>query len=155
MPFTEIQPNDYDDVLPAAIGSWWYFLTFLLPAIVYVVPAIARWRYIVWLVPVAFIASCLGYFVYWLSIDYVLMDYYRKTGYLNTVDTWYVFMPIFRGIPNALVATAGCTFIGWAISRRGLFEPQNESQDRVHETKPPGYTSSDNPYEPPHSQSGG
>ena len=145
---TETQPIDYPAALNAAIGSWWYVLTFLLPGLVYLFPAIVRWRFILWLIPVAFVASCVGYFVYWRSIDWALMDYYRRTGYFNTADTWYVFMPILRGVPNAVAATTVCTLIGWALSRR----PANTNDSR------PGASvaspeliriETGNPYEPP------
>lgn len=145
---TETQPSDYAAAYDAAIDSWWYALTFLLPGLVYLVPAIVRWRYILWLIPVAFVASCMGYFVYWRSIDWALMDYYRRTGYFNTADTWYVFMPIFRGIPNALAATTICTLIGWVLSRRPSHgnancpHPTVDSDDRRRAV-------TGNPYEPP------
>ncbi|QDT04845.1 hypothetical protein K227x_32420 [Rubripirellula lacrimiformis] len=146
---TEIQPNDYASALDAAIASRWYLLTFLLPALVYLAPAVVRWRYILWLIPIAFIASCVGYFVYWRSIDWALMDYYRRTGYFNSADTWYVFMPIFRGIPNVLVATTICTLVGWGISRR----PKRRTELSIAPTAPPGsrepVNATGNPYEAP------
>ena len=71
---TETQPNDYPAALDAAMASWWYLLTFVLPGLVYLVPAVTRWRYILWLIPVAFFAACFGCFVYWRSIDWALMD---------------------------------------------------------------------------------
>ena len=153
----DTQPSDYHDAFAAAIGSWWYFLTFLLPGMVYVLPAIKRWRYILWLIPVAFIASCIGYFIYWRSIDWALMAYYHKTGYFNTADTWYAFMPIFRGIPNALVATIACTMIGWLVSRRGLYETQIDTQTIAYDAPLADHIGSQNPYEPPRtpSQNGG
>lgn len=144
---TEAQPSDYPAALDAAIASWWYALTFLLPGLVYLVPAFFRWRYILWLIPVAFIASCFGYFLYWRSIDWALMDYYRRTGYFNTADTWYVFMPIFRGIPNALAATTICTLIGWRISLR--WHQQITPPDPTGNTSVHAHSNSSNPYEAP------
>lgn len=150
---TEIQPIDYPKYLEAAIGSWWYFLTLLLPGLVFLVPAITRWRYILWLVPLAFLASCFGYLVYWRSIDWALMDYYRRTGYLNSSDTWYSFMPLFRGVPNAIAATLGCAAAGWMVSQRG---PTNASLVRTPAATRMQETSSTrpiNPYQSPHDAS--
>ncbi len=149
MPFTDVQPIDYGDALTAAINSWWYLLTFLLPGCVYAIPAVKRWRYILWLAPVALIASCIGYFVYWRSIDYALVDYYQRTGYFNTADTWYVFMPIFRGIPNAMLATVACTLVGWFISRCGRHDPDTGVAYHEHEERHGDPIPSENPYEPP------
>ena len=117
MLITDIQPIDYPDVVSAAVYNWKYLLTFLLPAAVYVIPAIARWRYLLWLTPLAFAASCTGFFIYWRSIDYALMEYYQKTGYFNAADTWYSLMPFVYGLPSSLVATLGCTLIAWAFPR--------------------------------------
>ena len=149
MPFTEVQPIDYGDALTAAINSWWYVLTFLLPAAVYAIPAVKRWRYILWLAPVAFVASCIGYFVYWRSIDYALMDYYQRTGYFNAADTWYVFMPIFRGIPNAMFATIACTVVGWFVSRRGRHDSDTSMAHNSRESRYGDSIESENPYETP------
>lgn len=146
---TETQPSDYHAAFEAAIGSWWYLLTFLLPALVYFVPAVTRWRYILWLIPVAFVASCFGYLVYWRSIDWALMDYYRRTGYFNTADTWYVFMPIFRGIPNALAATTTCTLLGWAISSRPKRSPDIHTVPSADDTSSLTQIPSTNPYDAP------
>lgn len=146
----DVPPSDYGDAFDAAIYSWWYYLTFLFPAAVYAVPAIRRWRHVLWLVPVAFMASCVGYFVYWRSIDYALMAYYEKTGYFNTADTWYVFMPIFRGLPNVIVATFACTLCAWSISRRRLPGKQLEVTTSTKTEYRPRSIQSDNPYEPPH-----
>lgn len=146
---TNVQPIDYTQVLTSAINSWWYLLTYLFPAAVYAIPAVKRWRFILWLAPVAFIAACCGYIVYWQSIDYALKDYYRKTGYMNTADTWYVFMPIFRGIPNAVFATVLCTLVAWIVSRRNVQNPEGNFGSRVHEDTAPSLDTSHNPYAPP------
>ncbi|MCU0721364.1 MAG: hypothetical protein MUC83_16760 [Pirellula sp.] len=146
---TDVQPIDYGDALTAALNSWWYVLTFLLPAAVYAIPAVKRWRYILWLVPIAFLASCIGYFVYWRSIDYALMDYYHRTGYFNTADTWYVFMPFFRGLPNALFATFVCTVVGWFISRRRGHAPDTSLANCEQEGRHDVPNESENPYDPP------
>ncbi len=116
---TDLPPDDYQATLTAAINSWLYYLTYLLPAAVNLIPVILRLRYTLWLVPFAFLVSGLGYFIYWQSIDVVLTNYYHKTGYYNTADTWFVFMPIVRGIPNVLLATAITTFLGWMFSGEG------------------------------------
>ncbi|TWU44645.1 hypothetical protein Poly51_59140 [Rubripirellula tenax] len=147
--WTETQPSDYVDAFDAAIGSWWYYLTFLLPGLVYLLPAAKRWRYILWLVPVAFIASCFGYLVYWRSIDWAFLDYYERTGYLETADTWYVFMPFIRGIPNALAATTVCTISAWAISCRPQRSMHMDLELLGCDSTSPNPTSSNNPYEPP------
>jgi hypothetical protein len=77
------------------------------------------------------------------------MDYYRRTGYFNTADTWYVFMPFFRGLPNALLATFVCTVVGWFISRRRGHTPDasiaNSEKDGRHHVP----VESENPYDPP------
>ncbi|TWT51469.1 hypothetical protein Pla22_42470 [Rubripirellula amarantea] len=146
---TETQPGDYAAALEAAIGSWWYALTFLFPGLVYLAPAAMRWRHILWLIPLAFLASCVGYLVYWLSIDWALMDYYRRTGYLPAGDTWYVFMPFFRGLPNALVATTACTLVGWVVSLRRGRSLHVRSDSPSENEFPPLRKTSANPYEPP------
>ena len=143
-------PNDYQAAFEAAIGSWWYLLTFLFPALVYLVPAISRWQHILWLIPVAFVASCFGYLVYWRSIDWALMDYYRRTGYLNNADTWYVFMPIIRGIPNALAATTVCTLIAWVVSHRRQRTVHMNTEPSEDDSSAANPLLSTNPYEPPH-----
>ncbi|WP_146597593.1 hypothetical protein [Novipirellula galeiformis] len=146
---TEAQPSDYHAAFDAAIGSWWYLLTFLLPAFVFLVPAVTRWRFILWLAPVAFVASCFGYLVYWRSIDWALMDYYRRTGYFNTADTWYAFMPFFRGIPNALAATTACTLIAWALSLRPKRSLDSDAELSAGDVSAPNQFASANPYESP------
>lgn len=145
---TEIQPADYPDALASAINSWLYFLTYALPALIFLYPGVVRWRYTVWLAPFAFIASCFGYFVYWRSIDYELIDYYHKTGYYNVADTWYVFMPVFRGTPNVLLATATTTLGGWALSRRPTPLPRTDAP-AINCGDSPTDVRIDNPYAPP------
>lgn len=146
---TDIQPNDYIDTLSAAIGSWWFYLTYAFPALVYIVPSLRRWRYILALIPIAFIASCVGYIIYWCSIDYTLMDYYHRTGYFNTADTWYVFMPIFRGLPNAIAATVATSLVGWAVSKRPVAEADLVSPPSGSTLSDSAAIDSTNPYSPP------
>jgi hypothetical protein len=146
---TEIQPHDYEEMLIAAINSWLYLLAYILPAAIFILPVALCWRYTAWLAPLAFLASCVGYFTYWQSIGTAMIEYSHRTGYFNNADTWYVFMPIFRGLPNVLFATAATTLLGWALSRRRRRQPKTDPQlpQRNHD---PGFiTPNDNPYTPP------
>lgn len=148
---TEIQPADYLLALENALNSWWYLLTFLLPALVYAFPALKRWRFTLLLFPVAFIAACVGYVVYWLSIDWALMNYYERTGYFNTADTWYVFMPFFRGIPNAIVATAITTVAAGILSLRPARNAREREEKYANDAYVVQKDVSVNPYTPPKS----